>query len=101
VIAPRPVLTAPNIAEADDDVDEAEADAREELNGAAAPAASPASVPASNGSVRPVLMPIPQQQRPVLSSSDPVAAKPAPSQPQRSVSTGDDRPRRVPDNERQ
>ena len=89
LLAPRPALTAPSIAEADDDVDEAEADAREELNGAPAPAA-----PAASGSVRPVLMPIPQQ-RPVLSAP----ARSATPQPQRS--TGDERPRRVPDNERQ
>ncbi|HLL73649.1 MAG TPA: penicillin-binding transpeptidase domain-containing protein [Pyrinomonadaceae bacterium] len=97
--APRPVLTAPSIAEADDDVDEAEADAREELNGAPAPAAAPL-VPASNanGSVRPVLMPIPQQ-RPATGTPAPAGS--APSQPMRNGAAGDDRPRRVPDNERQ
>jgi penicillin-binding protein 2 len=100
VVAPRPVLTAPSIADADDDVDEAEADAREELNGAPATAATPV-VPASNGGLRPILMPVPQQERPAGNAHAPAASKSAPSQPQRAPSTGDDRPRRVPDNERQ
>jgi penicillin-binding protein 2 len=96
LVAPRPALDAVAAAAADDDVDEA--DAREELKGAPAAAATP-NVPATNNSVRPVLMPIPQQQRPVLSA--PAPARSTLSQPQRNVSSGDERPRRVSDNERQ
>ena len=97
VIAPRPILNAPSIADADDDVDEAEADAREELNGTPAAVPTPV-VPASNGGLKPTLMSVPQQ-RPAGNAHAPAASKPA--QPQRTPSAGDDRPRRVPDNERQ